>query len=81
MALDIVLLQGPRRGVFLMSEVPLYSRGGGELPQRAGGRIPPYRATSRTRKRTPLGPYRRPMPRVLGGSVGGGRFFMSEVPL
>ena len=26
-----------------------------------------YRGTSRTRKRTPLGPYRRPMPRVLGG--------------
>jgi len=27
-----------------------------------------YRGTSLTRKRTPLGPYRRPMPRVLGGS-------------
>jgi len=27
-----------------------------------------YRGTSPTRKRTPLGPYRRPMPRVLGGS-------------
>ena len=25
MTLGIVLLQGPRRGVFLMSEVPLYS--------------------------------------------------------
>ena len=25
-----------------------------------------YKGTSRTRKRTPLGPYRRPMPRVLG---------------
>ena len=30
---------------------------------------------------TPLGPYRRPMPRVLGGSQGGGRFLMGEVPL
>ena len=27
-----------------------------------------YRGTSLTRKRTPLGPYRRPVPRVLGGS-------------
>ena len=27
-----------------------------------------YRGTSLIRKRTPLGPYRRPMPRVLGGS-------------
>ena len=27
-----------------------------------------YRGTSLTRKRPPLGPYRRPMPRVLGGS-------------
>jgi hypothetical protein len=26
-----------------------------------------YRGTSPKRKRTPLGPYRRPMPRVLGG--------------
>ena len=34
-----------------------------------------------TRKRTPLGPYRRPMPRVLGESKGGGRFLMSEVHL
>ena len=30
--------------------------------------FPRYRGTSLTRKRTPLGPYRRPMPRVLGGS-------------
>ena len=28
----------------------------------------PYRSTSLKRTRTPLGPYRRPMPRVLGGS-------------
>ena len=27
-----------------------------------------YRGTSLVRKRTPLGPYRRPMPRVLRGS-------------
>jgi len=40
-----------------------------------------YRGTSLTRKRTPLEPYRRPVPRVLEGSQGGGRFLMSEVPL
>jgi hypothetical protein len=35
-----------------------------------------------TQKETPpLGPYRRPMPRVLGGSWEGGRFLMGEVPL
>jgi len=37
--------------------------------------------TSLERKRTPLGPYRRPMPRVLGGSWGGGRVLLGEVPL
>ena len=41
----------------------------------------PYRSTSLTRIRTHLGPYRRPMPRVLGGSQGVGRFLMGEVPL
>ena len=33
------------------------------------------------RKRLPLGPYRRPMPRVLRGSWWVGRFLMGEVPL
>ena len=33
------------------------------------------------RKRIPLGIYRRPTPRVLGGSKGSGRFLMGEVPL
>ena len=40
-----------------------------------------YRGTSLQRKRTPPEPYRRPMPRVLEGSLGGGRFLMGEVPL
>jgi len=40
-----------------------------------------YRGTSLIRNRTPLGPYRRPMPRFLGGSKEGGRFSMGEVPL
>ena len=39
-----------------------------------------YRGTSLIRKCNPLGPYRRPMPRVLGGSWGGWRFLMGEVP-
>ena len=65
-----------------MSEVPLgkivvYER---ETPVHRGTE-PPYRGTSLARRRTPLGPYRRPMPRVLGGTQGGGLFFMSEVPL
>ena len=34
-----------------------------------------------TYKKTPLGPYRRPMPRVVGGSQGDVRFLMGEVPL
>ena len=40
-----------------------------------------YRCILLIRKRTPLGLYRRPMLRVLGGSEGGGRFLMGEVPL
>ena len=46
-----------------------------------GGEAEDYRGTSLTRKRTPLGPYRRPMPRVRGGSWGGGLYLMGEVPL
>ena len=37
---------------------------------------PAYRVTSLTRKRTPLGPHCKPMPRVLGGWA-----LMGEVPL
>ena len=40
-----------------------------------------YMGTSLIRELSPLGPYRRPMPRVLGGSEGGARFLMGEVPL
>ena len=40
-----------------------------------------YRGTSLIRKRTSPGPYRRPMPRFLGGSYEAGRFLMGEVPL
>ena len=38
------------------------------------------RGASLERKRTPLGPYLRPMPKVVGGSLWGGRFLMGEVP-
>ena len=34
-----------------------------------------YRGTPPTSKRTPLGPYRRPVPRVLGGISGGLAFY------
>ena len=40
-----------------------------------------HRVTSLIRNHLPLGPYHRPMPRVLGWSKGGGRFLMSDVPL
>ena len=40
-----------------------------------------HRGASLIRKRTPLGPYHRPVPKVLGGSQGGGRFLTGEVPL
>ena len=44
-------------------------------------RISHYRGTPLTRKCSPLGPFGRPMPRVLGGSLGGGHFHMGETPL
>ena len=39
-----------------------------------------YRGTSLVRNRTPLGPYRRPMPRVLGGPGGVGAFLWARYP-
>jgi hypothetical protein len=63
-----------------MSEVPLHPR-----LERRGSKTATHRAEKRisslTKKINPLGPYRRPMPRVLGGSQGGGRFLMGEIPL
>ena len=67
-------------GRFLMGEVPLYAGFRGQAPRRRRSeRL--YRGTSLTRKRTLLGPYRRPTPQVLGGSQGGGRFPMGQVLL
>ena len=40
-----------------------------------------YRGTSLIRNRTSPGPYRSPIRRVLGGSLGGGCFLMGEIPL
>jgi hypothetical protein len=40
-----------------------------------------YRDTSLLGKRTPVGPYLRPLPRVLRGCWWGGRFVMGELPL
>ena len=47
---------------------------------RAPKRTAPLQEYLTYKKRTPVGPYRRPMPRVLGGSWGGGRL-MGKVPL
>ena len=68
-----------------MSEVPLYSSV--QVGRARKEAHPPrtlekaYRGTSLTRACTPLGPYRRPMPKVFWGSLGGGRFLMGKVPL
>ena len=40
-----------------------------------------YRGPSLIRNDHPLGPYLWPMPRILVGSSGGGRFLVGEVPL
>ena len=47
----------------------------------AAGALFQYRDTSLIRKRHPVEPYGRTMPRVLGKSQGGGRFLTGEVPL
>ena len=56
-----------------MGEEPLYAHSpvalaGLSVPRRA------YMGTSLIRKRTSLGPYRRPMPRVIGRVIGGWAF-------
>ena len=49
----------PVQGLLLMSEAPLHAPTSWQRYM--------YRGTSLMTKRTPLGPYRRPVPRVLGG--------------
>ena len=65
--------EGDRR--FIMGEVPLYSLSKklicldpGRCLVAQPPRIPSHRGASLTRKRTPLEPYRRHTPRVLGES-------------
>ena len=53
---------------FLMSEVPLHMYLNFELES---GLFPLYRGTSLIRKRPPVGPYSRAMPRALWWSWGG----------
>ena len=51
---------------------------------RSGRHVRPaatYRGTTLIRERLTLGPYRRPMLRVVGGSQGVGRFLVGEEPL
>jgi len=63
---------------------PLLTRAIGAVADRGGLsflRLAVYRGTSLTRKRTPLGAYRRLIPRGLGGSYEGERFLLSEIPL
>ena len=76
-----MVLRGLR---FLMSEVPLWDpieifKSFIEIECSGTGY---HRGTSLTGKRHPLGPYRRPMPRALGGSWGvasaRSRTYMSE---
>jgi len=55
------------------------SRGQG-LRSRVEGSVSPGSTLSQENA-PPLGPYRRPMPRVPGGSYAGGRFLMGEVLL
>ena len=60
-------------GQFFMGEVPLYPEAG-PSPEAGSSKthfLLWYRGTSLARKHTSLGPYRRPMPRVLGGPRGG----------
>ena len=58
-----------------------FSANNEQLFRRWSCTVAKHRGTSLIRTRNPLGPYRRPMPRALGGSQGGGRFLMGEVPL
>jgi len=51
------------------------------VPPLSEGALERYRDTSLVRKRKPLGPCSRPVPRVMGGSWGGGRLLISEVPM
>jgi len=59
--------------MFLMSEQTLYLAESAHALSLQG-----YLAHQ---NQAPMGPHSRPMPRVLGGSQGGGRFLMGELSL
>ena len=60
-----------------MSEVPLHLSSDGRTAQTAPG----YRGTSLIINSALLGPFSSTMHRALWWVLGGGRFFMSKVPL
>ena len=65
---------------YVLFEIPLCRASSKDEPSLGGRRLwlpgmdLPYRGTSLIRKRIPLGPYRRPMSRVLKGVLGGFAF-------
>ena len=61
-------------GCFLMSEIPLYCSNCPSCKEAT----PNGTGVPRLRKRTALGPISRTMPRVLGGSEGGGVFLWAR---
>ena len=79
----------PRGTAIFFTNVSQLPREAGPIPPDAGMSLKcrvdtyvlQYRGTSRVRKRIPLGPYRRPMARVLGRSWVGLRFLMGEVAM
>jgi hypothetical protein len=65
---------GLRKGP--ISEVPLQGSWSSSLQF-----LDSHKARALIRKRTPLGPYSRTMPKAPRGSYGGRRFLMRKVPL
>jgi hypothetical protein len=78
-------LQSSKSGAYSAPDHKVITYHGMHQVMTAGGSnledTPVHRCTSLTIKRIPLRPYRRPMPRVLGGSKGGGRFLLGKVAL
>ena len=79
-------MSGPRKKRLLTSEVPLHILNVKDTRAihhtRAIYRGPKhYTSTSLMCNRRRPGPYSRTMPRTIWGSLGAGRFLMSEVPL
>ena len=69
----------PRPAPLVAGASPASVRDSGSNNRHSGSTSQIYRGTSLTRKRNPLSPYRRPMPKVLEGSSG--RILMFKIPL